>query len=147
VPCGAPPQYRAIRSILARNCVPVVLNTHTHTHTHIHTHITYHIRIYVRTYVSICLSIFLLLYLSIIHYFAFFLSLPFLLYSNTIFLSAILYIYSRNGFCLSIYGWTALVDLGRVFSFLICTQPVGLLGRGISPSQGHAYTQNNTKTE
>jgi hypothetical protein len=31
---------------------------------------------------------------------------------------------------------TALVDLGRFFSFLIYTQLVGLLGRGISPSQG-----------
>jgi hypothetical protein len=28
------------------------------------------------------------------------------------------------------------LDLGRFFSFLICTQSVGLLGRGISPSQG-----------
>jgi hypothetical protein len=47
--------------------------------------------------------------------------------------------------CLSIYGSTALVDLGRFFSFLICTQSVGLLGRGISPSQGrylHRTTQN-----
>jgi hypothetical protein len=31
---------------------------------------------------------------------------------------------------------TALVDLGRYFSFLIYTQPVGLLGRGISSSHG-----------
>jgi hypothetical protein len=37
---------------------------------------------------------------------------------------------------LSIYGSTALVDLGSFFSFLIYTQSVGLLGRGISPSQG-----------
>jgi hypothetical protein len=37
---------------------------------------------------------------------------------------------------LSIYGCTALVDLGRFFSFLIYTQSVWLLGRGISPSQG-----------
>jgi hypothetical protein len=29
-----------------------------------------------------------------------------------------------------------LVDLGRFFSFLIRTQSVGLMGRGISPSQG-----------
>jgi hypothetical protein len=42
---------------------------------------------------------------------------------------------------LSIYGFTALVDLGRFFSFLIYTQSVGLLGRGISPSQGrYMYT-------
>jgi hypothetical protein len=39
--------------------------------------------------------------------------------------------------CLSIYGSTAIVDLGRFFNFLIYTQSVGLLGRGISPSQGH----------
>jgi hypothetical protein len=37
---------------------------------------------------------------------------------------------------LFIYGSTALVDLGRFFSFFIYTQSVGLLGRGISPSQG-----------
>jgi hypothetical protein len=35
-----------------------------------------------------------------------------------------------------IYGSTALVDLGRFVSFLIHTQSVGLLGWGISPSQG-----------
>jgi hypothetical protein len=38
--------------------------------------------------------------------------------------------------CLSIYGSTVLVGLGRFFSFLMHTQSVGLLGRGISPSQG-----------
>jgi hypothetical protein len=38
---------------------------------------------------------------------------------------------------LFIYGSTVLLlDLGRFFSFLIHTQSVGLLGRGISPSQG-----------
>jgi hypothetical protein len=36
----------------------------------------------------------------------------------------------------STYGSTALVDLGRFFSFLIYTLSVGLLGRRISPSQG-----------
>jgi hypothetical protein len=37
-----------------------------------------------------------------------------------------------------IYLWlySPLLDLGRFFSFLIRTQLVGLLGRGISPSQG-----------
>jgi hypothetical protein len=35
---------------------------------------------------------------------------------------------------LSIYGST---DLDLFFSFLMYTQLVGLLGRGISPSQGH----------
>jgi hypothetical protein len=39
-------------------------------------------------------------------------------------------------FYLSIYGSTALVDLGRFFSFLIYTQSVRLLGRWISPAQG-----------
>jgi hypothetical protein len=34
------------------------------------------------------------------------------------------------------HGSTALVDLGRFFTFLIYTQWVGLLGRGISLSQG-----------
>jgi hypothetical protein len=37
---------------------------------------------------------------------------------------------------LSIYDSRALVDLGRVFTFLIYTQSVGLLGRGITSSQG-----------
>jgi hypothetical protein len=37
---------------------------------------------------------------------------------------------------LSIYVSTALVDFGRFFSFLIHTQSVGLLRRGINPSQG-----------
>jgi hypothetical protein len=37
---------------------------------------------------------------------------------------------------LSLYGSTALVNLGRFFSFLIYTQSVGLLGRVINPSQG-----------
>jgi hypothetical protein len=47
--------------------------------------------------------------------------------------------------CLPIYGCTALVDLGRFFSFLIYTQSVGLLGRGISPSQGrYLHTEHNT---
>jgi hypothetical protein len=37
---------------------------------------------------------------------------------------------------ISMYGSTTFVDLGRFFSFLIYTQSVGPLGRGISPSQG-----------
>jgi hypothetical protein len=37
---------------------------------------------------------------------------------------------------LSIYASTALVGLGHFNSFLIYTQSVGLLGQGISPSQG-----------
>jgi hypothetical protein len=36
----------------------------------------------------------------------------------------------------SIHGSTALVGLGYFFSFLNYTQSIGLLGRGISPSQG-----------
>jgi hypothetical protein len=47
----------------------------------------------------------------------------------------------------SIYGFTALVDLSRFFSFLTYTQSAGLLGRGISPLQGrYLHTkQHNTK--
>jgi hypothetical protein len=52
---------------------------------------------------------------------------------------------------LSIYGSIAFVDLGRFFSFLIYTQSVGLLGRGISSSEGrylHRTTQiQNTRTQ
>jgi hypothetical protein len=40
-----------------------------------------------------------------------------------------------NDMLTSIYGCTALVDLGRFFSFLIYAQSVGLLRRGISQSQ------------
>jgi hypothetical protein len=38
---------------------------------------------------------------------------------------------------LSTYGPAAFVDLVRLFSFLICTQSVGLHGREISRSHGH----------
>jgi hypothetical protein len=48
---------------------------------------------------------------------------------------------------LSIYGSTALVDLGRFFSFLIYTQSTGLLGRGISRRKAATYIQNNTNIE
>jgi hypothetical protein len=47
---------------------------------------------------------------------------------------------------LSIYGSTALVDLGRFFSFFIYTQLLWLLGRGISPSQGrYLHTEQHKK--
>jgi hypothetical protein len=48
---------------------------------------------------------------------------------------------------LTIYRSTALVDLGRFFSFLIYTQSVGLLGRGSARRKAVAYKQDNTKTE
>jgi hypothetical protein len=38
-------------------------------------------------------------------------------------------------------------DLGRFFSFLIYTQSVRLLGRGISRRKAATYTQNNINTE
>jgi hypothetical protein len=52
-------------------------------------------------------------------------------------LSVCLSIYYLSLF-LSIYVWlySPLLNLGRFFSFLIYTQSVGLLERGISPSQG-----------
>jgi hypothetical protein len=51
-----------------------------------------------------------------------------------------------NSLNLSVYGFTALVDLGRFFSFLIYTQSLGLLGRRSSPSQG-CYLHRITKTQ
>jgi hypothetical protein len=45
------------------------------------------------------------------------------------------------------YGSTALVDLGPFFSFLIYMQSVGLLGRGISPSQGRYLNRGQTHTD
>jgi hypothetical protein len=45
---------------------------------------------------------------------------------------------------ISIYCSTAHGNLGRFFSFLIYTESVGLLGRGISPSQGrYAHTEQH----
>jgi hypothetical protein len=41
----------------------------------------------------------------------------------------------------------AFVDLGRFFSFFICTQSAGLLGQGISPRKVAPYTYSNTNTE
>jgi hypothetical protein len=53
---------------------------------------------------------------------------------NILFSSWVIY---RSNHYLSIYGSTVLLlDLDRFFSFLIYTQSVGLLGRGISQSQG-----------
>jgi hypothetical protein len=46
---------------------------------------------------------------------------------------------------LSIYGSTAFVELGRFFSFLIYTQSVGLLGRGLARRKDATCTYNNTK--
>jgi hypothetical protein len=46
---------------------------------------------------------------------------------------------------LSIYGSTALMDPNRFLSFVIYTQ-LGLLGRGISPSQGR-YLYMTTQTQ
>jgi hypothetical protein len=49
--------------------------------------------------------------------------------------------------CLPIYGSTALVDLGRFFSFLIYTQSVGLLGRGDEPVARPLPTERTTQTQ
>jgi hypothetical protein len=52
-----------------------------------------------------------------------------------------IYVSVRPSVSLSVYCCTALVDLGHFSSFLIYTQSVGLLGWGISPSQGrYLYT-------
>jgi hypothetical protein len=48
---------------------------------------------------------------------------------------------------LSIYGSTAVVDLGRFFSFLIHIQFVGHLGRRICRRKDAVYTEHNTNTE
>jgi hypothetical protein len=55
-------------------------------------------------------------------------------------LSVLYIISSYSTELLSICGSTALMDLGRFFSFLIYIQSVGLLGRGISPSQTELLT-------
>jgi hypothetical protein len=43
--------------------------------------------------------------------------------------------------------YSAFLGPGLFFSFLICTQPVGLLGQGSAIHQAAAYTQNNTKNK
>jgi hypothetical protein len=48
---------------------------------------------------------------------------------------------------LPIHGSTALVGLGRLFSFLIHTQSVALLGGESASRKAATYTQNNTNTE
>jgi hypothetical protein len=49
---------------------------------------------------------------------------------------------------ISIYGSIAVVDLGHLFNFLIYTQLVGLLGRGISRSQGrHLHTEQHKQNK
>jgi hypothetical protein len=49
---------------------------------------------------------------------------------------------------LSIYGSTALVDLGRSFSILIYTQSVGLLGQAISLSlRRYLHTEQHTQNK
>jgi hypothetical protein len=47
---------------------------------------------------------------------------------------------------LSIYGSTALVDLGRCFSFLIYTQSVDSLDGRSARFKAATYTQNNINT-
>jgi hypothetical protein len=57
-------------------------------------------------------------------------------------------VYLSISISISVYGSTALVDLGRFFSFLIYTQSLGLLGRGISPSQGlYLYTEQHKQNK
>jgi hypothetical protein len=55
----------------------------------------------------------------------------------------------HNCIILSIYGCTVLfLDLGHFLVSLSFTQLAGLLGQGISPSQGHyLHTQDSIKTE
>jgi hypothetical protein len=55
--------------------------------------------------------------------------------------------YRLHNYHLSIYGSTVLVDLGRLFNFLIYTQSVGLLGGGISPVARPLPTHRTTQTQ
>jgi hypothetical protein len=68
--------------------------------------------------------------LSLMKQFILYFSLSLSLYLS-IYLSIYLHTY------LPTYGSTALLHLGRFFSFLIYTQSIGLLEWGISPSQRH----------
>jgi hypothetical protein len=63
----------------------------------------------------------------------------------------------RQLFCISpflnvctilLWLYSLLLGLGRIFNFLIYTQSVGLLGRGISPSQGrYLHTEQHKQNE
>jgi hypothetical protein len=87
----------------------------------------YFLFVYPSIYLSICLSTYLSLCLSI---------------CLSTYLSIYIYIY------ISVYLWLySPCRSWPLFSFLICTQSVGLLGRGISPSKASTYTQNNTNTD
>jgi hypothetical protein len=48
---------------------------------------------------------------------------------------------------LSMYGSTALVDLGCFYSFLTYTQSVGLLDGRSASRKAATYTRDNKKTE
>jgi hypothetical protein len=48
---------------------------------------------------------------------------------------------------LSLSGSIALVDIDRFFSFLMYTQSVGVLGRGISHRKVATYTHRTTQTQ
>jgi hypothetical protein len=56
-------------------------------------------------------------------------------------------LFSTGAFTTYIYVSTALVDLGRFFSSLNYTQSVGLLGRGISPTQSRYLLSEQHNTE
>jgi hypothetical protein len=48
----------------------------------------------------------------------------------------------------SIYLWLySPEDIGRLFSFLIYTQPVALFNEGSARRKAATHTQNNTNTE
>jgi hypothetical protein len=93
--------------------------------------------VYLSMYLSICLSIYLSISLSVCLSICLCVSL---LACLSMYLSMYLSVY------LSIYGSAVRVYLGRFFSFLIYTQSVGLLGRGISPSQGR-YLRRTTQAQ
>jgi hypothetical protein len=67
--------------------------------------------------------------------------------NQSISLSIYLSIYLSIHLPTYLWLYSLLLDLGRFFSFVIFfTQTVGLLGRGISPSQGR-YLHTTTQTQ
>jgi hypothetical protein len=133
---------KSILSICLPACLPVCLSVC----------LSIYLSVCLPASLSVCLSVYLSIYLYIYIYVRIYLSVYVSIYlSLSMYVSICLRIYlsiclsaclpASLSVCLSIrpsiYGSTALLGLDRFFSFVIFfTQTVGLLGRGISPSQG-----------
>jgi hypothetical protein len=84
-------------------------------------YLSIYLPVYISLYLSICLSVYLSMYLSV--------------YLST-YLSVYLCMYLSTYPSIHVWMYSPLLDLGRFSVSWSFSQSVGLLGRGISPSQG-----------